>query len=209
MTSGGDRDAEFDGWLSRQLHLTLDAERGPRPRPADARYGAASRTGGSRLNAIRSSMMAAVGAKAALGGAVVALAAGATAGTAATGSANPVNWGQHVVQVVQGCRQAARGGGSATGSHGIGDCVSDVAQQHGEQVRAQHSEAAEHAKASPSPTQGQRVGQQSSPSPTGNGAADASHGRGQSGPPASPGAAGSHGDGNHGHGQPTPTPTRG
>jgi hypothetical protein len=142
--------------------------------------------------AIRSSIMAALGVKAAVGGAIVALAAGAATATAATGSANPVNWGQHIVQVVKGCKQ----------QHAqVGECVSDVAQEHGEQVRAQHSEAAEKATATPSPKPGQREGQESSPSTT-HGAAAASHGQGQGGPPANPGAAG-----NHGHDRPTPIPS--
>ena len=51
---------------------------------------------------IRSSILAALGTKAAIGGIAMAVATGTVAAAAAsTGSPNPVNWGQHVVQVVQ------------------------------------------------------------------------------------------------------------
>jgi hypothetical protein len=152
------------------------------------------------LFAIRSSIAAAFGTKAVIGGAVVAMAAGAAAGTATTGSANPVRWGQHVVEVVESCKQAVRTD-KVAGS--VGECVSDIAQEHGEQVRAQHSEAVE--KGSPSPKPGQREGQEASPEPSGAtkvpGNTAASHGHDQGTPSPSPDA--SHGAG---HGHPAPTP---
>jgi hypothetical protein len=186
-----DRDPDFDGWLGHELRRRLASERGPRPHPAAARYRIAARRGGA-LMAIRTSIMAALGAKTMVGGAVVALAAGAVAGTAATGSANPATWGQRVVQTVQGCKHTVESG-KTTGT--VGECVSDFAQEHGEQVREQHSEAAE--PASPSPKPGQREGQESSPSPD----TDASHGHGKPSPKPSPSAATSHGNGNGGNGK--------
>src|SRR5436309_8913497 len=60
-------------------------------------------------------------------------AAGATTETVVTGSANPSNWGQQVVKQVQTCK-----GALAPGSHGIGECVSTFANQHGKQVSSQH-----------------------------------------------------------------------
>src|SRR5258706_16188963 len=118
---GDDRRPDFEDWLSRQVRIALDLERGLRPRPDQARYQASRRTGVD-LMAIRSSIIGALGVKAAVGGAVVALAAGA-AGTASTGSVNPVSWGQHVAETVEQCKQEigvrSRGGsGSARDSVG-------------------------------------------------------------------------------------------
>src|SRR5262245_65639450 len=94
MTStGGDEGRYFEEGLALELRHAIGAERGPRPRPAQARY--ASRTGGSRLVAIRSGILAALGTKAAAGGAVAALAVGGGAAAAAhvTGSHAPNHWG--------------------------------------------------------------------------------------------------------------------
>jgi hypothetical protein len=190
---GRDGDPEFDDWLGRELRHRLDPVRGSRPHPSQARYRTASHTWGARLMAIKSSIAAAFGAKALVGGAVVAMAAGAAAGTATTGSANPVNWGQHIVQVVEGCKHDVRSG-HASGN--VGECVSDVAQTHGQQERAQHSEAAG---TSPSPKAGQRVGQGGT-APAGSEAAN--HARATA--PPSPGAGRSDG---RGRSQPAATPS--
>ena len=80
--------------------------------------------------------IAVVSSKGAIGLAVAALAMGAaTVATEAsvTGSSNPTNWGQQVVQPVQKCKAAL-----TPGSHGIGECVSTFAKQHGQQVSADH-----------------------------------------------------------------------
>lgn len=80
--------------------------------------------------------IALVSTKGAIGLAVAAIAVGAaTAATEAsvTGSTNPQNWGQSVVTQVQACKAAL-----APGSHGIGQCVSAFAKQHGPQVSADH-----------------------------------------------------------------------
>jgi len=203
---GSDDDTGFDRWLGRQLRQRLDQEQGPRPSPAEARYSVAARRGGTSFMAIRSSIVAALGAKTAAGGAVVALAAGAAAGTAATHSANPVNWGQHVVQVVHGCK--------AQDQTHIGPCVSTAAQEHGEQVRSQHGDAARDATASPSPKPGNREGQESGSSSSGAGdksGQGSQNGQGsqgqEGGPSASPGVEGNHGNQNNVHGQPAPTPS--
>src|SRR5260370_788965 len=129
--TGGEPGADFDRWLRRQLRAALDPELGPRPHPAGARYTAASRqTGGNRVTPIRCSITAALGAKALVGSAVVALAAGAAAGTVTTGSVNPTSWGQHVAQAVEKCRAA---------DVNVGRCVTAIAPEHREQGRAQHS----------------------------------------------------------------------
>lgn len=181
--TGSEPGTDFDRWLHEQLRSALDPEQGPRPHPAGARYAIASRERGGRLTPLRFSISAALGAKALAGGAVVALAAGA-AGAVTTGSVNPANWGQHIVQVVERCKAA---------DVNVGRCVSAVAQEHGEQVRAQHSEAVEKATQSPSPKPGQRQGQEK-----GNAQAN---GQGQGSAPATP-----PGRGDHGQGKPSPHP---
>src|SRR6476646_1008924 len=73
---------------------------------------------------------AALAAKIVTGFAVAAIAS--TAAVAATeisltGSANPANWGQQVKQTVEKCKETLR----ASGTRGIGQCVSAFANQHG------------------------------------------------------------------------------
>ncbi len=60
--------------------------------------------------------------------------AGAATEVAVTGSLNPTNWGEHVTQAVQSCKDTLR----ASGTRGIGPCVSAIANQHGEQVSDNH-----------------------------------------------------------------------
>jgi len=81
---------------------------------------------------------AALAAKIATGFAVAAIAS--TAAIAATeisltGSANPANWGQQVKQTVETCKETLR----ASGTRGIGQCVSAFANQHGKTESADHS----------------------------------------------------------------------
>ncbi len=87
----------------------------------------------------------AVGFKSKVGAAVLAtlLATGGATGVAA--AATHGAFGQQVKQQVESCKDAL-----GTGAHGIGDCVSDFAQQHGAQQRQQHSEG----KGKPSSTPG-------------------------------------------------------
>ena len=80
---------------------------------------------------------AALAAKIATGFAVAALAAagaGVASEVATTGSLNPNDWGQQVVQQVNTCKDTLR----ASGVRGIGQCVSAFASQHGKQVSADH-----------------------------------------------------------------------
>lgn len=205
---GSDPGADFDRWLGGQLRTALDPELGTVPRPAEARYRIAPRHQGGRVTPIRLGIGAALGAKSLLGGAIVALAAGAAAGTASTHSANPVSWGQHVVQVVAQCKAA---------DTNVGRCVSAFARQHGDQVSAQHSQSTNHTSASPSPKPGQRPGQENGQAPRGagsdNGQAGA-QGQGQSGAqgqnqaPAqnTGGQVGNGSNGDHGHGRPSAHP---
>jgi len=64
-----------------------------------------------------------------LSGVAVAAAAVTVAGAATTGSLNPTVWGQQVTQQVASCKAQL-----ADGQHGIGDCVSTFANQHGQAV---------------------------------------------------------------------------
>src|SRR5260370_16464226 len=77
----------------------------------------------------------AVGIKSKVGVAVLAglIATGGATGVAAAASNGA--FGQQVKEQVQDCKAQL-----ASGTHGIGDCVSDFAQQHGAQQRQQHSE---------------------------------------------------------------------
>ncbi len=64
-----------------------------------------------------------------LTGVAVAAAAVTVAGVTTTGSLNPVVWGQQVQEQVETCKANL-----TDGQHGIGDCVSDFASQHGQTV---------------------------------------------------------------------------
>ena len=80
---------------------------------------------------------AALAAKIATGFAIAAIAS--TAAVAATeisitGSANPANWGQQVKQTVETCKETLR----ASGTRGIGQCVSAFANQHGKTESGDH-----------------------------------------------------------------------
>ena len=112
---------EFDSWLSSELDRGLG---GLRPRP---RLGAPGRARRVTLKA------AAVAVAAVLVTSGVALAAG----TAVTGTPNPVVWGQQVQAKVQSCQQALQ-----SGQHGIGHCVSSFAKQHGQQQKTAHGHGA-------------------------------------------------------------------
>jgi len=72
-----------------------------------------------------------------LTGVAVAAAAVTITGAATTGSLNPADWGQQVKQQVDTCKAEL-----ASGQHGIGDCVSSFASQHGSAVA---SSARQHA----------------------------------------------------------------
>ena len=135
--------------------------------------------------AVRSSVVAALGAKVVAGGAVAALAAGgATAAIAATGSLSPVNWGQHVVQAVERCKVELRGTQATGGGHpdrGIGRCVSAVAREHGQQQRDQHaSPSAQAVGPTPGAEPGKHLGQIKNGSLPASVATPPGHGKGQS-----------------------------
>ena len=81
-----------------------------------------------------------VSTRGAIGLAIALLAIGAAAvatEAAVTGSANPANWGEAVVDQVNTCK-----GALAAGEHGIGQCVSAFAKTHGDTVSDSHSSGA-------------------------------------------------------------------
>jgi hypothetical protein len=125
----------FDQWLEQQLQNQAAGHSGPSPLPAHAQYHAAYLQGGLHMSVLATAATL-VSTKGAIGLTVAALAigaAGAGSEAAITGSANPSDWGQQVVQQVQKCKTAL-----AAGTHGIGECVSSFASQHGKQVSADH-----------------------------------------------------------------------
>ncbi|HEV8622550.1 MAG TPA: hypothetical protein VGR33_06630 [Actinomycetota bacterium] len=74
--------------------------------------------------------------------AALATGGGVAAKAAITGDANPFHWGHQVRQQVVSCQNNL-----GPDEHGIGQCVSDFAKQHGQQVREAHSQAGSHPQA--------------------------------------------------------------
>jgi hypothetical protein len=202
-------DGDFERWLERELRRTLGSVRGPSPRTAQAAYRAASRSGGKSLT-IRSGIFG----KGAAGllAVMLAVGGGSAVAMAATGSANPMELGQRVADIVQGCKDQIRtddhdkntaadvdthAASAARNDRGIGQCVS--AQVHlRNSERHQQSQDARDADVKPSPSTSPGTHQD--------------HGQGNgSGSVGAPGQGGQgHGTGD-GHGKPgghdhTPTP---
>ena len=121
---------EFDLWLEGELgkgYLPFSATPPPAGAPYRAGVNAAGRRRLPRGRAARAAIMAA---------AVVIGLMGTTAfaAAAATGSANPLVWGQYVTDTVSTCKSEL-----GSGQHDIGKCVSAIARQKGAQERNQHS----------------------------------------------------------------------
>jgi hypothetical protein len=127
---GGD---SFDTWLDEQLQHHASASEGPSPMPVQAQYHAAHVKAAGHMSFLAKAA-ALLSTKAAIGVAASVLVVSA-AGTEAviTGSFNPGDWGTQVVQQVNKCKVAL-----APGAHGIGQCVSSFASQHGKQVSSEH-----------------------------------------------------------------------
>jgi len=83
---------------------------------------------------VTTAVAAAVKSKAAAVVLATVVGAGALGGGTAAAAANGA-FGQQVKAKVESCKDAL-----AQGTHGIGECVSDFAQQHGVQQRQQHSQ---------------------------------------------------------------------
>lgn len=115
----------FDGWLESELRQHASAAVGSNPLPSQARYHAVA-IAGTALGAISFALLSTKTVTAAVLSVVAIAAAGATTEAVITHSANPAVWGQQVVQQVDKCKAAL-----APASHGIGECVSSFASQHG------------------------------------------------------------------------------
>ncbi len=105
---------QFDGWLETELGRGF-VPFSLNPAPPGAPYRASLRR--SRRTALRILVLVAAVAIGLVG--TSAIAAGA-----ATGSANPVVWGQYVSDAVTTCKSQL-----GNGEHGIGKCVSAFAHQ--------------------------------------------------------------------------------
>ena len=114
--------SDLERELESELHRVLDPLAA---QPIPPRRALANRTS---ARAVLGGAGAALSVKL-LTGVAVAAAAVTVAGAATTGSINPVDWGKQVSQHVADCKAAL-----ADGQHGIGDCVSDFANQHGQVV---------------------------------------------------------------------------
>jgi hypothetical protein len=182
-------DNSFDRWLEQQLQTHAAARSGKHPLPQQAQYHAAYLQHGTQVSFL-AKLAALVSAKAAIGLTVGVLAVSAAAGEATiTGSSNPVSWGQQVVQQVQKCK-----GALAPGSHGIGQCVSAFAKQHGATVSAGHQASGARLN-EPSPSHGK-----SQNHPTGNGNGNGNSGGNGNGNGNAGGNGNGNSDGNGGNG---------
>ena len=127
MNESGD----FERELERELHRILDPiTAAPIPLRRDP-------NSGGIMKRLLGGAGAALGLKLATGIAIAAFAAaaaGAATEVAVTGSLNPADWGQQVKQTVDTCKDALR----ASGTRGIGPCVSAFAKQHGKIVSGEH-----------------------------------------------------------------------
>ncbi|HEV1991356.1 MAG TPA: hypothetical protein VGR34_00660 [Candidatus Dormibacteraeota bacterium] len=125
--------SDFERELEDELHRIVDPmTAGPIP------IRRATAASGGTMKRLLGGAGAALGLKIATGFAVAALAAtAAVAATevALTGSINPANWGQQVKEEVADCKAAV-----APGEHGIGQCVSSFARQHGDAVNDSHKD---------------------------------------------------------------------
>ena len=124
-------DANFEREIELELHRVLDPI-SAEPIPMRNRV-----LSGGIMKRLLGGAGAAIAAKAVTGFAVAALAAsaaGAATEVAVTGSLNPADWGQQVKQAVATCKDTLR----ASGTRGIGQCVSAFASQHGKLVSGEH-----------------------------------------------------------------------
>ena len=114
---------QFDRWLEGELGNGF-VPFSQKPAPAGAPYRASLRP---RRSAWRTLVLIAAVSVGLVG-------TGAIAAGAATGSPNPLVWGQHVSDAVATCKSEL-----ANGEHGIGKCVSAFAHQKGAQNGANKS----------------------------------------------------------------------
>jgi hypothetical protein len=167
MNANGDGGLDFDTLLEHELRRRVGRLRGPSPAVHQAAYHAGA-TGGKTT--MVSSLTAAATSKIAVGlaAATALVVAGGSAAAAASHSGNPAAWGRTVTEAVAACKSQL-----GAGEHGIGQCVSAVARQHGQSQRDEHSADRD-----------QQAQPASTPSPHGNGQDKEQHAKGgQSGHP--------------------------
>jgi hypothetical protein len=184
--------SDFDSWLEAELHRHFASSRDRSQLGMSRR---ASGLSGARKVRVRSrvSTLPLAGRVAlALAAATVGLGAvSAAAATAVTHSANPAAWGQQVREAVQDCKQNL-----GVAHHGIGDCVSAFARQHGGVDKPKHAPpSAENSPAAANPPSAP-VAQTTLPDAKTNGKSDqapghlASPGHGNPGGPGTKGKSG-------------------
>ena len=125
---------DFERDLESELHRVLD------PMTAGPIPVRRSIQAGGNMKRLLGGAGAAVGLKVLTGFAVAAAAATfavAAGEVAITGSVNPLNWGHQVTTQVDDCKASA----ARLGVHGIGQCVSSLAQQHGDTVSDSHAKS--------------------------------------------------------------------
>jgi len=134
MTMNGGDGLDLDKLLNTELHRQVGSLSGPSTRVAQSAYHAAFLTGGTMTPLATLAAMASSKTAAGLAVAALAVGGGSVAAAAATGSSNPLVWGKTVSAVVSTCKSDLK-----LGAHGIGDCVSDVANKKGAEERLAHS----------------------------------------------------------------------
>jgi len=127
---------DLDQWLRDRLAAGYRRSAGEPVPPA--RYATAAPP---RRNVMLKGLAVVAGSKAALAATAVVAFAGVGVGVkaATTGDPNPVNWGTQVTQQVTTCKAEL-----AAGDHGIGQCVSNFAKQHGQATGQGHGSPAAH-----------------------------------------------------------------
>ncbi|GAC1331192.1 MAG: hypothetical protein NVSMB17_09080 [Candidatus Dormibacteria bacterium] len=134
MTINGSDPLDLDKLLDAELRQKVAGISGPSARVGQSAYHAAFLTGGTMTPLATLAAMASSKAAAGIAVATLAIGGGTAAVASATGSSDPAVWGKTVTAAVSTCKSHL-----APGTHGIGECVSKVAQEKGEAERAEHS----------------------------------------------------------------------
>jgi hypothetical protein len=119
-------DLDFEAAVEDELQRRVGSLEGPSPRVSQAAFRAARAHTGRSFSWLRPSRAAA-----ALGIAALSVGGASVAAAAATGSSDPAVWGKTVTAAVSTCR-----GELKDGAQGIGRCVSQVAREKGDEVKA-------------------------------------------------------------------------
>lgn len=135
MNTEGSGGFNLHDLLEKELRRRLGTVEGPCPEASQSAYHAAFLAG---RTAVSSSSPPAAFAFTKIAAALLAVAlvivGGSAFASASSGRANPAAWGKTVTAAVTNCMDRLKGE-----QHGIGQCVSAVAKQHGEEERTSHS----------------------------------------------------------------------